>query len=179
MRWSKYSFFLMTFMMLSGCAPVDSTPNTSLKQSYHNKYSENLLSHVNADEKLNQKEAAATLARAATSVSHSLRKLAEIESAVHPSIKFNAGPIPAKIGMANLATIDWTGPAAPLLKRLAKSCHYQFRTIGKKPTVPILIAVNAKQQPIATIIRDVSYQIQRHASVKIFAHRKVVEMRYR
>ena len=159
---------------LIGCGPSvveDSQPGNL-------SYANNLMSHINADTQLDQKQIGVLLAESATSVSQSLRKLAEIERAVHPQAQISAGPIPAQIGMADLASVDWTGPAEPLLNKLAQSSHYRLSVIGKRPTVPLLVAINSKNTPIATIIRDVSYQIQRDADIKIYPSRKRVELRY-
>lgn len=141
-------------------------------------YTNNLMSHINADTQLDQKQIGMLLAESATSVSQSLRKLAEIERAVHPQAQISAGPIPAQIGMADLASVDWTGPAEPLLDKLAKSSHYKLNVIGKRPTVPLLVAINSKNIAVATIIHDISYQIQRDADIKIYPSRKRVELRY-
>ncbi|MBM93927.1 MAG: LuxR family transcriptional regulator [Legionellales bacterium] len=177
MMLAKHSTFLISIIfscILSACGP------TAVHQSGTGNlaYTENLLSSINADAQENQKHAQILLSESAVSVSESLKKLAEIERAVHPEAKFPVTPQPEKIGMANLASVDWTGPVEPLLKKLAQSSHYTLNIIGKKPTIPLLIAINKQNIPVAHIVRDVSYQIQRNATIKIYAKHKQIELQY-
>lgn len=163
-------------LQLTSCA----SNSTSIEEDARaTMYSRNLLANINSDLKSSSTEAAMSLTKSAYDVSKSLKKLAEIQRAVHPSAKLPLGPNAAKIGMANLASIDWNGPAEPLLARLAKNSNYKLRVLGKKPTIPLLIAIDANSQPIADIIRDISFQVQNNATLKIFPSKKIVELRYK
>ena len=142
-------------------------------------YAQNLLANINSDIKKSSTDALYSITRSANSVSNSLQKIAEIEKATHPEADIKPAPNAAKIGMANLVSIDWNGPAEPLIKRLTDNSHYKFNTIGKKPTIPLLIAVNTTNSSVANTLRDIDFQIQRNASIHIYADRKVVELRYK
>ena len=142
-------------------------------------YAQNLLSNINSDIKKSSTDALYSITRSATSVSNSLQKIAEIEKATHPDAKVKEALNAEKIGMANIVSIDWNGPAEPLISRLAHNSHYTFHTIGKKPTIPLLIAVNTNNSNVSTILRNIDFQIQRNASIHIYPNRKVVELRYK
>jgi len=150
-----------------------------MSEQNRTEFAQNLLANINSDASFSKKEATNSLVRSAVSVSQSLRKLAEIEKAVHPEATLPAAPSAAKIGMANLAAVNWNGPAEPLLSQLAASSHYKFRSIGKKPTLPLLVAINCKNHNIVEIIRDIDFQIQKNAAIVIMPKQKLVELRYK
>ena len=118
------------------------------------------------------------LAEAAISVSDSLGKLAAIKAAEQPTTKMSAPPKPASIGMSQLATTDWTGPIEPLLKKIAAATKYRLQVIGHKPSIPVIVSVYAKNEPLATILRDASFQAASKVDVVVYPRRKIIEMRY-
>lgn len=118
------------------------------------------------------------LAEAATSVSKDLNQLAEIEKAETPKTKMQPPPNPASIGMAQLASTDWTGPVEPLLNKIAKASHYKLQVLGRKPAIPVIVSVNAQNEPLATILRDASFQASKKIDVAVYPRRKIIEMRY-
>lgn len=119
------------------------------------------------------------LAEASASVSHSLVELAEIEKAVHPGARIPAPPDPAAIGMSRLASVNWTGPVEPLIRKIAAITHYRVRILGRRPAIPALVFINAKNTPLADILRDASFQVQKKAEVALYPRSRVIEIRYR
>ncbi len=118
------------------------------------------------------------LAEAAASVSQSLNQLAALEKAVHPAARIPAPPDPASIGMAKLASVNWTGPVEPLIRKIAAATHYRVRVIGKRPAIPALVSVNAQNTPIADILRDASFQVEKKADIVLYPRTRVIEIRY-
>lgn len=118
------------------------------------------------------------LAEAAASVSQSLNQLAALEKAVHPTAKIPAPPDPASIGMAKLASVNWTGPVEPLIRKIAAATHYRVRVVGRRPAIPALVSVNAQNTPIADILRDASFQVEKKANVVLYPRTRVIEIRY-
>lgn len=118
------------------------------------------------------------LAEAATSVSHSLEQLAAMEKAAHPSIKLPPPPDPASIGMARLASVDWTGPVEPLVRRIAAVTGYRVRVLGRPLAIPALVSISAKNTPLADILRDAGFQVEKKADIIVYPHSHVIEIRY-
>lgn len=130
------------------------------------------------DPTLGPDPAEATLAEAAASVSKSLISLDQMQQATTPLPPNLTAPDPASYGMANLVTIDWNGPIEPLLTQIADSTGYTLNVLGKKPMMPILVTVIAKNRPIGDVLRDAGYQCGTKADIIIFPKSKVIELRY-
>ncbi len=118
------------------------------------------------------------LAEAASSVSHSLVQLAKIQETATPPQKEEKFVNPDTWGMQGTASIDWSGPIAPLVEHIAKAGNYKFRKIGKEPSVPIIITLNTKNSPLAMILRDVHYQANSKAQIRVYQKKQVIELRY-
>lgn len=125
------------------------------------------------------RKAQTRIAEAAVSVSDSLNQLAAIEKVKAPKSKLAPPPDPDRIGLGALASIDWTGPVEPLVLRLADAGHYRFRVVGRRPGIPVLVAVYAENMPIADILRDTNLQAGDKADIVIYPSRRTIELRYR
>lgn len=123
-------------------------------------------------------DATIKLAEAATSVSNSLKKLARIQAAATPPVKGKHLPDPNTSGMTGIASIDWAGPIGPLVTKIAQASKYKVRVLGKTPAIPIIVSVNAKNTPLASILRDVDYQAGKRAHIVVYPHKRVIELRY-
>lgn len=124
------------------------------------------------------RNAEASLVEAATSVSNSLKQLAEIERATHPQAQLPAPPAPGSIGMAQIASIEWNGPIGPLVEKIALASSYKVRTIGVTPAIPVLVSISAKDTPLADILRDAGFQCGEKANIVVYPERKTIELRY-
>ena len=80
--------------------------------------------------------------------------------------------------MGKLASISWTGPVEPVLKKIAQATRYHLRVIGKRPVLPVLISLNIQNQPIATILRNIMYQIVMKADLAVYSRSRTIELRY-
>lgn len=122
--------------------------------------------------------AEATLAEAATSVSKSLISLDQMQQATTPLPPTYQPADPAAYGMANQVTIDWNGPIEPLLTQVANATGYSVNILGKAPSLPILVTVIARNQPIGEVLRNAGYQCGDKADIVIFPNTKIIELRY-
>ena len=86
---------------------------------------------------------------------------------------------PYKITADKKASVDWTGPAEPILRKIAASANYKLRVIGKKPPIPVLVTIKAKNTYISDIIRDISYQADNKAKIAVYNKNHTIELRYR
>ena len=123
-------------------------------------------------------DASIKLAEAASSVSRSMMEMAKVEKVISPPKLDNTLTIPSSYNLQARASVDWSGPIEELTDRLAKAAHYRLRVLGKEPAVPVVISVNAKDESLAQILRDVDYQAGKKASIHVYPNRQVVELRY-
>jgi defect-in-organelle-trafficking protein DotD len=117
------------------------------------------------------------LAEAATAISQSLYQLAEVEKAATPHKQLKL-PDPLSYGMANKVSVDWTGPLATILQKVAKLTGYKTRIIGTEPSIPVVVSVQAENEPIGNILRNVAYQAHQSAQVMLYPKQRVIELRY-
>jgi defect-in-organelle-trafficking protein DotD len=153
-------------LMLSGCG----TPRHRIVLTYVTTKN----TPVPAVDKNSQQE----LAEATVSVTKSLQELAAIQMATHPSVKMAAPMNPKTIGMDQQTSINWTGPVEPLLKRIASASHYKLRVLGRRPAIPLIVSVMRKEQTLAEVLRDTTYQVAKKANVTVYPSSKVIELRY-
>jgi defect-in-organelle-trafficking protein DotD len=119
----------------------------------------------------------ARLAEAAQRTATAVENLASIEQARTPElytpVVTNAPP-----ELRLLLTVQWMGPWENLLSVMAERVGYQFRVLGKAPPTPIVVTVDAKQQPFVDVMRNVGLQAAGRADLVLDSQNKVVEVRY-
>lgn len=122
------------------------------------------------------------LASTAQTVSRSMQRLAQVEVANNPKVHMPSPMNPLAhqdtAALAQTASVDWTGPTEPLLKKIATACHYQLQVLGTSPSIPALVSINVKNQKLSEILRNVGYQIHNAASITLYPKRQVIELRY-
>lgn len=165
----------LSFLALTGCS---SHTEADLTASLNN----NLLSSVDMDRYTRVDDAQAVLAETAVSVSNSLNKLARVEQAAN-STKIDRGwkqaPLTRQMpGLGRLVNVDFTDLAEDDIIHLAKAAHYKFRVLGKRPTIPAMVSIHAKNVPIGDVIRDIGYQIRHQARIVVDPKKRVIELRY-
>ena len=130
-----------------------------------------------APAELNNQDAQAQLAEAASSVSKSLQQLSAMQMATTP-----ATPVPeidAKVtGMTQVTSVDWYGPVLPLLEQIGKATGYKVQVLGDAPAIPVIVAISVNNQTMADILRNVTYQVHNKASISVYPERKIIELRY-
>ena len=171
----KLIFWISLFLLQLACSS-NVTPSHALGP---NKYGDNLLSSIDSNKANDRRETDAALSEAAVSVSNSLNKLAEIQQAVHPQAKLPPPPNAEKIGMADLASVDWTGPIEPLVRKIAAASQYRLRVLGHSPAIPIIVSITAKDTQLADLLRDIGFQSEQQASLVLYPSSRVIELRYR
>ena len=123
-------------------------------------------------------DASIKLAEAANSVSDSMIDMARIEKTITPPNKDNTLTIPNAYNLQARASVDWSGPIAEVTGRVAKAAHFRLRILGQAPAVPILISLDAKDQSLAEILRNIDYQAGKKAYIHVYPNSEVVELRY-
>lgn len=123
-------------------------------------------------------DAGVSLAEAARSVSQSLNELKALEKASNPPTKALPYPTASSHLDKIVASVDWSGPVEPLLKRIAKLAGYRFVVIGRTPTIPILVTISAQNTPLSDIVRNIDLQSGQRASIAIYPGVRTLELRY-
>jgi defect-in-organelle-trafficking protein DotD len=154
----KLSFLLWMLFGLSGCCCTSARHNC---------------------ETIVEPQDAATiqLAEAASSISQSLTQLSAIQQANTPTPRIYL-PITRACEMANLVSIDWAGPVGPLVDRIGCLTHYCVRKLGVPPAIPVIVSLNARNTPLADVIRDVAFQCGTRACIVIYSDQRIIELRY-
>lgn len=124
-----------------------------------------------------QDAATVQLAEAASSISQSLTQLSAIQQANTPTPKIYL-PITRACEMTNLVSIDWSGPVGPLLDRIAHMIHYRVRKLGVPPAIPVVVTINARNTPLADIVRDIAFQCGTRACINVYSDQCILELHY-
>lgn len=160
---------LIATAALAGCA------NESAKQVNLN------LRYMTADSapvNTRNTNAQAQVAQAATSVDSSLQELSAIQIATHKGVKLSK-PKRARKGMAKQASLQWNGPVEPVVRRIAAASGYKLYVLGNKPAIAIIVNVNARNQSLAQILRNITFQAASAATIKVYSGRRnIIELRY-
>jgi len=119
----------------------------------------------------------ARLAEAAQRTATALENLASVEQARTPEL-YTPVVTDAPEELRLLLTVQWTGPWENLLKTMAERVNYEFRVIGKPTPTPIIVTVDAKQQPFVDVLRNIGLQAAGRADLVLDSRSKVVEVRY-
>jgi defect in organelle trafficking protein DotD len=162
---------IILLALLSGCSDQDfedSIPDTALLNAVR----------IMPPEPSEDINAEAKLAESAATVSASFEALARVERANQKRHKKLASTPAITVQMSGLATVDYTGPVDTILKQIAKASKVRYRKLGHPKGTPILVSVNSRNTKIVDIIRDISYQVQKQATIKLYPHNKVLELRY-
>jgi defect-in-organelle-trafficking protein DotD len=117
------------------------------------------------------------LADAADKASKSLETLASIEQYRTPQGGVSTIPnAPAELrrGMS----VQWVGPAEPLIKTIADKASYEYIVLGDQPPAPIVISVDAQNKQIIDVLRDIGLQMGQRADLKVDGARRVIELQY-
>lgn len=163
----KKILVLLPFVTLAGCADKPKFVDLNLKYITVNS------APVQAVDQKSQ----AQLAEAAQSVNQSLQQLSAIQIATHPDVKMPA-PDTSATDMAQQTSLDWTGPVEPLLNKIGQASGYQVQVIGRQPAIPVIVIINAFDEPLANILRDTTYQVAKKARIQVYPKNKTIELRY-
>ena len=156
-------------LTLTGCSS-DSKKVVDLNLSY--------MTDSSAPAQTNDAKAQQQLAEAASSINQSLSELSNIQQATHPDVDMGS-PINAQAtGMTQVTSIDFNGTLDDVLKNIAQMSNYKLNTIGTPPAIPVIINLHEKNKTLADILRNVSYQAAKQATIKVYPKDHVIELRY-
>jgi defect-in-organelle-trafficking protein DotD len=119
------------------------------------------------------------LAQAADKASAALDSIANIEQQKNPAVPpMRDDYADASPNMMQPVTLRWSGPVEQVTRTLAERAGLRFRVKGREPAVPLVINVDAYQEPILHVLRDIGLQAGTRADLMIDQNEGVVEVRY-
>lgn len=117
------------------------------------------------------------LADAADRATRALETLASVEQYRSPAPSVATIPN-APTELRRGVTVEWNGPAEPMVEALTAKTGYTYQTFGAKPPVPLVIALKTTNRPAIEVFRDIGLQLGGRANLKVDAARRVVELYY-
>ena len=71
-------------------------------------------------------------------------------------------------------TLDWTGPIEALAADLSRRAGYRFALAGRAPARPLIVAVEAKDEPLIAVLRDLGLRAGGAATLTVDAANRTV-----
>ena len=119
------------------------------------------------------------IADSADRATRALESLAAVEQVRTPSAAAAAAMIPnAPTELQRAVTFSWSGPVEPVAQDIASWAGYTFHTVGDQPPSPILVTIDAYNEPMIEVLRDLGLQMGTRADLKLDANRHTVEIIY-
>ena len=137
----------------------------------------NFIKAKNPQVAANPDKVSVMLAESADRASRSLEKLAAIEQTRTPDA--SVAPIAnAPRELRRAVTINWVGPVETIAKKMASRASYNFRVLGEKPPVPVVVSLDKNNARVIDILRDIGLQLGARGDIKVDAQAKLVELQY-
>jgi len=118
------------------------------------------------------------LAQAADRASQALDSIASIEQQRSPNTPSLENYANAPTNLMQPVSVRWSGPIEPIVKSLAERAGLRFHVKGNVPPVPLTVNVDAYQQPILHVLRDIGLQAGHRADLAVDGVAGVIEIRY-
>ncbi|MDD3288742.1 MAG: DotD/TraH family lipoprotein [Alphaproteobacteria bacterium] len=117
------------------------------------------------------------VAQAAETASRALNNISGIEQQRTP-LKSVPDYTDAPSNLTKAITVKWSGPIDQIVRTLASHANVSFRIKGSVPPVPLVVSVDAYQQPIIQVLRDIGLQAGHRADLSVDAQHGIIEIRY-
>ena len=97
-----------------------------------------------------------------------------------PSMAYEQGAVSYQpvSGMELVTSLSWTGPIEQITRTLAEMAGLIYQTSGKEPPLPIIVQVDAHQQPVGKILQDIGLQAGRRADIIVDTLNRTLDLRY-
>lgn len=119
------------------------------------------------------------LAQAADRAAKALDDIAHIEQQKNPTVSPRqndfAGAAPI---LMQPVSLRWSGPIEQVSRVLADRAGFRFRVSGQTPSIPLVVNVDAYQEPILLVLRDIGLQAGVRADLLVDQNEGIVEVRY-
>ena len=146
--------------VMAGCSNVGWTPNVGQRQLVAEPDKVDLM-----------------LADAADRSTRALETLAAMEQSQMP-IKPVAAVPQVPQDLARGVSVQWSGPAEPLVQELARKAGYAYNAVGSKPATDIIVSVAAQNKPLIELFRDIGMQMGARGDLKVNMQMRSIEIHY-
>lgn len=117
------------------------------------------------------------LAQAAERATQAQNKMAQIESFRTP-LPTQDGLGASLPGTQQITSVTWTGPIDQITRTLSEMAGLSFKVTGKEPPLPMVVTVDAHQEPISKILQDIGAQAGRRADLIIDPTNRTLDLHY-
>lgn len=118
------------------------------------------------------------LAQAADKASKALDSIAGIEQQRSPAAPPVEDYSNVPSNLMQPVSIRWSGPIEQITRTMAERAGLRFRVKGNVPPVPLTVTIDAYQQPIIHVLRDIGLQAGHRADLALDPASGFVEIRY-
>ncbi len=119
------------------------------------------------------------LAQAADKASKALDAIANIEQQQNPAVPpMQEDDTNISSNLLQPVSLRWSGPIEQVGQVLAERAGLMFRVKGNRPSVPLVVNVDAYQQPLIHVLRDIGLQAGGRADIAVNQASGVIEVRY-
>ncbi len=119
------------------------------------------------------------IAEAANKAATALQTISRVEQTRTPPMPTAFDDVAsAPSALQTPTTIRWSGPAEQIAELLAMRAGYSYRTLGSRPPVPVVVNIDAYEQPLVHVLRDVGLQITNQGDLTVDPNRNAIEIRY-
>ncbi|MDD3028805.1 MAG: DotD/TraH family lipoprotein [Alphaproteobacteria bacterium] len=119
------------------------------------------------------------LAQAANKAAEALDRIAAIEQHRNPAVPQAQKDFGNASGaIMQPVSLRWSGPIDQAARVLAERAGLHFRVSGRAPAAPLVVNIDAYQQPILYVLRNIGLQAGSRADLLVNQNQGVVEVRY-
>ena len=142
------------------------------------------LSYISSNSKLSKRDAlqeetsAEKIRHTAEQIDDSINKLSNLSLYTKQSAEASELEKILEKDLNGRISVEWHGQMEQLLAAIAKGIGYKYRSLGKKPTIPILIDIEVSNTPIANVLLNIAYQASEKAKIGVYPSNKLIEVGY-
>lgn len=91
-----------------------------------------------------------------------------------------ADPAPADVPdeLRRRISVDWTGPAGPLVGAIAEQVGYGFAETGPAPAAPVILTLHRRDEEAWRVLRDAGIGLRTAAKITVNAPSRLMELRW-
>jgi len=114
----------------------------------------------------------------ASTINKSLSELSAMQQATHPSVALDPTITASTTGMTSITSINYNGDLETVLQTIANKGGYKVKTVGNKPSIPVLVNLTERNQVLANILQNLAYQAAKQATITVDPSQKTINLAY-
>ncbi len=87
-----------------------------------------------------------------------------------------ASGLPAELRQR--VSIDWAGPAGPLVRAIADQIGYGFVATGPEPAAPVMLTMHRRDEQAWRVLRDAGIALKSSGEIVINVPSRIIELRW-